>query len=456
MQNIFGLKRRKGYVLSRFVRGIVILGTGVYIISVILSFYCILNKGDNDMHFTNEVRTVIMSMLFTPVILSFAVACFYERLHPKHSLNYKLIGTIFLLQVCLFMPGLLFLFRYSNWIEILFIVSAVVTIIIQFIPISSAEQKEQFYKKIQFIYWTIWSPECMTDIDNNHFRTRKAKEKEHIYTDADAVKVFQEYFVPYSREAELIKQYWDSKFDFSTNNLTMLDIGGYDGKFTIKLLKELDFSINSIEVVEPINQENAYRQNLSPKCANIHFRDTIGFETYSTTSTFDFILASHSLYSCIDNNKYNIEALINRLLSYLNKNGLIIVILGNSKGRAYSLKKELKKLIVNEETQDANSCDFEEELKKQSGIDYKKISIDNYIEIETILRNEQALKDWVSYFARVPIIKEKHILEGVKDLFDVFSVKHSNLPEETKKIYKIEENTLLLPHKTDAFLIKKT
>jgi 2-polyprenyl-3-methyl-5-hydroxy-6-metoxy-1,4-benzoquinol methylase len=308
---------------------------------------------------------------------------------------------------------------------VLTIVATIVTIGVPFIVLSN-EQKVKFYKKIKFVFWTVWSPECK-EIDNNHFNNQQKTEKEKIYVDMNAIKVFQEHFVPYSREAELIKAHFNSgksQFKLSTGNLKMLDIGGYNGVFTVKLLKQLHVKIDSIEVVEPIDVEVDYRRNLSPEFSNINFVKN-KLEEYNSNSTFNLVLASHSLYSSIDNKKYdNNQAFINNLLSFLDKDGIIIVILGNSNGKAYSLKKELNKLILNEETQDTNSYEFEDELKRQTEICYEKISIDNYIEIKKILQEEQTLKEWVSYFARVPIVEDKHTMEGIKDLFNIFSVKY--------------------------------
>lgn len=458
MQNIFGLKRHKGYVLSRFVRGIVILGIAIYFTSFIFSFYSYCNRGSNDMHFTNKERTEIISMLFIPIIISFMVICFYEKIHPKYQLNSKLIITLLSFQVFLLIPYGLFALRYSDLFEVISIISLIFSFILFFTPTLSDEKKGKFYKQILFVYWAVWSPECK-DIDNSDFCTQGKIEKEKIYTDISIIRTFQKHFVPYSREVQFIKQHLNDnpkKISSSRKGIKMLDIGAYNGEFTVKLLNELNLNVGNIEVVEPIDEENAYRRNLSSKCSNINFINTV-FEEYISTSTFDFILASHSLYSSIDNKKYdNNEVLINRLLSLINETGLIIVILGNSTGKAYGLKNELTKLILNEETKDANSCKFEAELKKQSEIYYEKISIDNYIEIDKILQNSQILEEWVSYFARVPIIKDKYILDEIKELFNVFSVKYSNLPEETKKIYSQPKGDInLLSHKTDAFFIKK-
>jgi len=458
MQNIFGLKRRKGYVLSRLVQGIVILGVIIYIASFIFSFYSYFIRSHNDLHFTNEKRTVIISMLYIPLFLSFLVICFYEKLHPKKPLNNKLIISLLFFQMFLLIPFILFTFRYSDLFKVISIISLLSSFILFFVPNQSDDHKGKLYNQILFVYWTVWLPEC-NDIDNSHFSTRIKMEKEEIYTDNILLKTFQEHFIPYSRESEFIGQFLknNNSYTITTNNIKMLDIGGYNGEFTAQLLNQLKLQVSSIEVVDPINKENLYKLNLHSQCVNINFL-THGFEKYSSYSLFDFILASHSLYSCIDNQMYdNNEKLIIQLLSFLNNTGLIIVILGNSKGKAYSLKKELYRLVLNEETRDTNSCEFEEELKKRkTELDYKKITIDNYIEIDKILKNEQTLKEWVSYFARVPIIKDKHIVEGVKDLFNIFSIKYSNLPEETKNLYtQFKEDINLLSHKTDAFFIKK-
>jgi 2-polyprenyl-3-methyl-5-hydroxy-6-metoxy-1,4-benzoquinol methylase len=363
-----------------------------------------------------------------------------------------------LFELYLLIPCFLFIFRYCDWIKVLSIVAAIVTIIVPFIAISN-EQKICFYRKIKFVFWTVWQFQCKK-IENEHFNNQQKIEKEKIYTDMNAIKEFQEHFVPYSREAELIQKHLNSsssQFSFPAIQQTMLDIGGYDGKFTIKLLNALNLNIKNIDVVEPVDVESDYKSNLASKCPNINFQN-IGLETYNSTSTFDFVLASHSLYSSIDNKKYeNNSTLVSDLLSLLNDNGIMVVILGNANGRAYLLKKGLKKLILNEETEDTNSYEFEKELEKQTGILYEKLSIDSYIEVNKILKNEQTLKEWVSYFSRVPIVNDNHILEGIKDLFNIYSVQYKNLPEETKKEYRqSQKDILLLPHKTDVFLIKKT
>jgi len=458
MQNMFGLIRRKSCAFSQLVKGLVIVGGIIYIFSFGFSLYSIWNRGDYDMLFTNGMRTLILGGLFLPSIISLAIICFYEILHPKYSFNGKMIISFLLFELYLLIPCVLFIFRYCDWAEVLSIVAAIVGIITPLVTLSN-EQKNDFYRNIKFVFWTVWSPKCK-EIENAHFNNQQQAEKESIYTDMNVIKAFQEHFVPYSREPELIIKHLksgSSAFRFPTTSLTMLDIGGYDGKFTAKLLNELNLNIYNIEVVEPINIGSDYKNNLLSKCSTINFQN-IGLETYNGTSTFDFVLASHSLYSSIDNKKYaNNSTLVSDLLAFLNSNGIMVIIFGNANGKAYLLKKRLKKLILNDETEDTNSCEFENELKHQTGIMYKKLSIDNYIEIGKILKNEQTLKEWVSYFARVPIVEDKHILEGIKDLFNIYSVQYKNLAEETKKEYKqSQENILLLSHKTDVFLIKKT
>lgn len=469
MKKTFAFISNKSIVFSRFVKSIVLFGLVIYTASFVTSIYLLFDKAtcfglnDHINYFSNSQRATITIIMSIPLFISYSVITYYENLfHPRQKLNFNTIITLLLFQVILLLPIIFFLCRYYDVLYGLIIVFSFAGISI---PTFFSKKSHAMLKNIVYIHWTAWTPKC-DSVDSNHFINGSLQEsREAIYTDEASLSTFQKHFLPYTTEDDVIRKLLTAKYNLKEirkKNLNILDIGGHDGTFTTRLLKKSQIKkVERIDAIEPISTlKDTYVSNLSPfvnrKKIKYH---TVKFEDFNPDGySYDIILASHSLYSPIDNLKFSrkYEEVLNVLGKILNDDGLVIIILGSNDGMAYSLKKDVTRLILNHEIKDTCSEDLNNELRSNSYWNYRKTSVDNYLKIKPLLDNKEDFKKWISYFARVPIINDDYLIEQIINLFEIYSIKYSELPEIVKEYYHdSEKDSLLLCHKTEIFILSK-
>jgi hypothetical protein len=397
--------------------------------------------------------------MLLPVFIFSAITVLYENLYPQRGFTDKTIWNLFVFFVYLIVPVFLFSYRYE---KIFIILTALPTIAWMVDPwINKQKEKQPLLKDIYYIFWKSWGKKVMS-INELHFRndSKSKSKREKEYTHCEALRIFQESFVNDSVEIKhIVKHLKETEFITPEKSLTVLDIGGFNGEFTAKLLGKLGMHIEQIVVVEPIEEvEHEYKNNLSSFTSDITF-NCGKFEDYhqNTDIKYDLILASHSLYSSIDNSEDDYyDTALTRLLSFLDKNGLLLLIMGSKSSNAYSLKADLLKMFFPEKIEDSNSEEIGKRLDKRGDIHSAFISVDNCINLNDFIEDEEKLKKWVSYFARVPEITDSFMLEMVKDIFMNHSIKYEQLPECSKELYNRyvnNDNVDLLLHKTKVFLI---
>jgi hypothetical protein len=254
---------------------------------------------------------------------------------------------------------------------------------------------------------------------------------------------------------------------------SILDIGGYEGLFTSNMISRLEMNAitcKKVVNVDPIDAESKYRESLERNTSgDVNFHHAMGgFEHYSPDhmEQFDIVLASHSLYSIIDNNKMTIDAVLNRMKLFCAPNGFIVVILISKEGRSYRYKRECySKVFGKDALDDLTSATIKDALTR-SGIRYWSYVVNNFFNFTKIVRTEdinvafknETLNSWISYFMRLTKIGKTEKLHLYKQLFYNIQKLHETIgfdSDEVLKRFQLDINeSRILTHKSEIVIFR--
>lgn len=307
-----------------------------------------------------------------------------------------------------------------------------------------------------------------SEYEKNHFEDNTITERERFYVNKTGIEIFQKTISCPVIDAQ-------EAFEFGIKNLSgaisVLDIGGAEGRFTFNLLDKYKKAasgntITKIQYVEPASLFQNYKNNLKSLVdeANIYNHQS-PYESWSPTHTekYDLIIASHSLYSAIDNNKANIQTLISKLNNNKSQNGKILIVMASREGRAYSFKKHALKILFGELKNDVDA----NLLKDSLNVSYTSKLVDNYIDLTDFINeydndNSDNIKEWISYFLRVDLknLKGQNFARIVKLLKYYIQPLHELGISEISKFTTAaspnvldKNNSKVLPHKTEIIIL---
>lgn len=456
-KEIFSLiNSRRDLLISRTILYLNVIAYAIIITSVIVSLFLLFYKG---LYLSKTVRTIIISYSLLPILIFLFSISTYERILPNTPFNYRSLFNLSLLLLYIILPSLIILNRYENVIgnsiaafNLLILIS---TIISPFISPFFKNKKiniSKFVSDTTIYFWSnnnyLINPSFFENINIYHDRYRE-------YFDQKNLEIFQTSFLNASREHIVLSN--AVKNNGLLNNdikLNLLDIGGHNGLFTTKLISNIDISLKKITMIDPIKNIE-YQSNLEAFCSQIEIHQQKIEDFLSNhPSKYELVLASHSLYSYLDQDEKNFSALANTLIDSLSDNGLLIIILGSKESPAYNLKNDIIELLLNEKKNDTDLEKYQTHFSGRNDIHSKTYMIDNYIDIDQLILNDDILSGWVAYFTRTPIIKDKILLDQVKKLFHLYSSKSFHYPK-CSEIFDLTGSTKYMLHKTKALLVWK-
>lgn len=444
----------------------------LYLICLISTIILYANK--SIYYFEIYERNIFIIVNFIPCFIYLTIFYLYENIFPywQTSINlfFKSLFYLFILSV----PSIIITYRFSSLGNTILTILAVLPVINFFLSFfySKTESLNKYLfilNDIKFILFDYWKNERI-NVRHGHFEKNIQKHRSDYYYNLENLKTFQNTLsCPYIDANEVAKV-----IPHLNNNISILDIGGYDGLFTSNLLSNLsikDSQIDELFLIEPLSVTKEYTSNLTKIISNNKIKiSQCTFEEWEVNyaKKFDLILASHSLYSIFDNNTNSLEKIINKLNSIIRKpSGEIIIILANKASRAYSYKRAVLNSVYEKTNTDTNAVDFYSDLEQfvnTFNLQKKLITIDNFINVSDLLKpaeeSKESLKKWLSYFVRIPEVNDPHNLEYLQNLLDNYSSSLYELPQNIFNYYKdsvpfnLDLESKILMHKTNVIHIK--
>ncbi|MBI2472089.1 MAG: hypothetical protein HYV59_12750 [Planctomycetes bacterium] len=315
------------------------------------------------------------------------------------------------------------------------------------------------FKDAKYVMHDYWK-KPNKKIEEEHFATNLPKFRSDSYFNNKGIEIFQFTISCPKFDADgavLLLKDWHT-----TGSISILDIGGGDGLFTANLLEGLlkqkqGTRIEKIHLIDPVDFSARYKTNLN-KIIHIDPNKTIytnsNYEDYDAKAheLFDLIIASHSLYSIIDNKKLNVEKLIKKVNSSKKECGKALIILASKEGRAYTFKEEALTLLFGENLKDTNSKDFNEEINGNYLTKYLN---------EYYTGNSENLKTWLSYFLRFNIddLDNSNLLQIINLLITFVQPLYELSNDQIKHFIHDQHyhaldinNSLILTHKTEVIV----
>jgi hypothetical protein len=454
--------------------GVASLLKTLFIVSCTLYvFFCILLITKK--YFSTEARTMIIVISAIPAF-SFALALYFHEnyLVATNQEFYFEVKSFFCILLLLF-PPFAFAFRYNIFDidkQSLITVMASSFLIFIFIQVPLSQKLTQlenhsvgkFFIHMRFVMWSFWDNKEIPLIVSNY---NKDIRKRH-YANIHDLKVFQQTLtcaIPDSQCAlNMIPQQWSKK------NLAVLDIGGGDGVFSKLLLeglKKKGCSFSRLVMIDPANWDGLYKKNLSSIIAEnkIEIIHTTFKDYEKRGNIFDFVIASHSLYSELDLYENRIEEIFNNVIiplkSLVRKNGIMIATLASMKGISYRFKKQSLGLLFGKSIVDATS----ELLWQAFQNDRHSIELecsDSAFDLTDLWYNYKTgqvdqLYSWLNYFLRYDM---NSISNMEKDMLIEFLnnnlLKFDRLCNVQKDYFRkfsstnFNESSFVLPHKIEV------
>ena len=365
--------------------------------------------------FTNVELTYFIIVSFIPMVFFVFAFYVYENFYFLKSTNILIRVKSLIWILYLTIPDFILIYRFTSFIQnnkYLTVIPTVGTILFWFLggnwDTNVAFKYIRVFKDIKYIMYSFWVKQDSA-FEKNHFEDNIIKEREPLYIDKAGIEMFQKTISCPKLDAE-------AAFDLSLSTklkgpVSVLDIGGGEGQFSFNLLNSYKSipgnTITKIQYVDPVNFIAEYKSKLKTLIDESKiFEQTTNYEKWSPThiEKYDLVIASHSLYSAIDNNKSNIELLIKKIKSNTANNGVILIVMASREGRAYSFKKYALKIIFGEDRYDVDSNLLKEHLTDS----FTSKQVDNYIDLTDFIKeydsgNPDNLKKWISYFLRVNI-----------------------------------------------------
>jgi hypothetical protein len=187
---------------------------------------------------------------------------------------------------------------------------------------------------------------------------------------------------------------------FRNRNWTMLDIGGGEGIFTMGLLSLCPTPPRLLTVLDP-SEANVleYRARISSrfKETNIDAYAKGVEEVVDDLPNVNFLLASHSLYAVLDQNKRRADTIIHRLARQTS-DGFAAFIMASKDSYLYTIKRTVLGHLHR-----VDRSSYGEDLADMlgAGITPTQESLDSVVDVSGLLDDYEGLLAWLSYFCRV-------------------------------------------------------
>jgi trans-aconitate methyltransferase len=240
---------------------------------------------------------------------------------------------------------------------------------------------------------------------------------------------------------------------------TMVDIGCGDGSFTAKLLSELPTLPTNIVGLDPAQEMlDEFKETLMSKFPKVQLSLRRGRveDDVAWLENSDLLLASHSLYSILDRNRAEAQAVVRTLLG---KAKLAVFVLASKRSRAYAVKR-----AVYERFALTDKSSFGSDLVEVLGEVHAETFVrDSLMDVSELLKDDALLLKWYSYFCRLEIETLEPELSFLKSVLQHCSMPLNCLPEgeisgvgkprRWRAIRSAKDDIRVLMHKEDIVIV---
>lgn len=472
MRNIYILKTNIINSLNKVVRFLSSIAIIVFVLTLVISIVLCLKS--SIYYFEIWQRNLFIIITFIPIFIYLFVYYLYENIYPLWKTSITLVIKSIVLILFFLIPSILVTYRFDNITKYVCLITILplLDFILSIFNVDSKTTLNKYlciYNDIKFILFDFWSNDNRV-IRKEHFNNNIQNDREEYYSNEETLGVFQETLsCPLIEAIEVANQ-----ITFNAKDISILDIGGYDGVFTSNLVANLakkGFTFKDLFVVDPLVKKTQYTNQLKAFVSSdsIKFYNE-NFENWSLnyTKKFNLVIASHSLYSIIDNNSITINQILEKLNDRLKReDGEIVIILANKSSRAYSYKEYVFNTTYGKKITDINAMDFYKKIKpftNQLQLVTSEQVVDCFIDVSNILgtntEGKEKLKKWLSYFVRINKINDEQYLVLKRSLLNCYSQHFYELPEILIKYFKdnydknIDYEKKILLHKTTVIRLK--
>jgi hypothetical protein len=267
------------------------------------------------------------------------------------------------------------------------------------------------------------------------------------YSEAQSLRQFQSRFsgvqLDGRRIAEVVVRH--CRQIGQADEIRILDIGGANGELTANFLNALretsQTSRLTVHCIEASGFRQEYRSRVSSFASEVRVIEGV-FPAASlnlTRNSYDIILASHSLYSVLDDTTRSEREIPSHLRRLLKPSGLAIVILSSNRSRYFHLRVRLRARLFPAEMLAQDSCAESLALLLEHVGPSRLVRYDTSRVIDNVIdlggldiegSGEVELRAWLSYVLRKhPREFDSHALSEARLVLADWGIDGGQLPE---------------------------
>jgi hypothetical protein len=470
--------------ISRLIRYCQWGATGIFIISVYVSAL------SDNIYFEPVGRSLFIIIALIPPALFLVGLYFFEsqnyRVHEsrKHVL---FSAAVFLMLAS---PAISLDWRYSSSIlkdgfDILLYAASFLFAITSALPAGSEPIRENIiislllhYKRVMHDAWRFRSVNIYHEEppDENTSKQINMDRAQFYSQRVEDLLVFQKTLTCPELDAEVTLDQLIKRMR-KRQKLSVVDVGGGDGRFTASLVRGLgirNFTFSSVLNFDPApGIHDLYMRKLVSSTSMQ--RSQIQCDAHGSEEMIppqcDLLLASHSLYAAFDKARIEgndaIESEISKLLKHVRTGGMTVLIMSSAHSLAISAKRNIYHEVFGSHRFDTVAEDIEPYLNK-FGLIEVKLHSDSLINLTDVLlsfANERRASNdfilWASYFLRCDMAKlPKRYVEEIAGHFYMSCFKLHQLPESMQEKalaisqFGLHLDSLVLPHKGTIYFLK--
>jgi hypothetical protein len=413
---------------------------------------------NKEIYITNNYRGIYyLSLLIMPAIYVLMVLMF-DNLSVNGRISKGYYRVIYKVYFYTYIPVFLMLTRYVK-IDFRLVYFVIFTIVMTFIRQFIKNTDGYRLYDIKYLLVDVWSHD-LDGVDLRYYDQMplNTSRKPSFYY-AEGLSIFQDTYCDYNDLYIGINEFIRRKVDVICDDI-VLDIGGYDGAFSSKVLNELPAGVAEVDLIDPVDKYAEYSKNLRNNIKVNFYRKRYDDYKCDIDRKYKLIVASHSLYSCIDDKSSSPERILDSILGMLCEGGVAIIIMGNEKSAAYRFKADVLYQVYLSEEATVSSKNYIDVLRRAEyrvRCNFMIDTYDTYFRMTDVLDDKQRMIDWISYFIRVSQEDSICAFDEIKSLMKLYCYQYASVVECAKGNVMLSDSDVVMPHKVDViFLMRNT
>ena len=280
----------------------------------------------------------------------------------------------------------------------------------------------------------------------------RPREVSSAYSDPNVIKAFQDTLGNrYSTSEKLAERL---RGTFTGRAWSMIDVGCGEGVFTSRFLKKLDSLPNTIIALDPA-KDNLLQYRKEIEALGLNCDKNAGERTPSvdtvigtiedkinTLPSTNLVLASHSFYALLDNDRKRAADIVSQLISKTSSGQVVFLMASQS-----SFLNTVKREILSELHRPDRST-YGEDLRQILPPSCKVVAeepIDSYVDVTELLLDRNKLMNWTAHFCRLGMDDLNEHFDLCERIIRNAAIEVGRLPSSEKNRYR----TTLRPENFD-------